>query len=193
VSFSLAGTQEQTETRIDAALAATAAVQRAHPQVRVEQAGGASIDKGLSKSFEDDFRQAELLSLPVTLIVLVLAFGALVAAGLPLLLGLTAVAASLGLVAPISQLFRSRSRSPRSSCSSAGRRRGLRDVLPAPRREERAAGAAPEAPSRRPRPRPARRPRLRLHGHGRDGGMFFAGSPVFTSFAWGRCSSSPSR
>ena len=40
-----------------------------------------------------------MLSLPITLIILVLAFGALVAAGIPLLLALTAVFATFGLVA----------------------------------------------------------------------------------------------
>ena len=38
----------------------------------------------------DDFKQAEYTSLPVTLLILLFAFGALVAAGIPLLLGLTA-------------------------------------------------------------------------------------------------------
>ena len=40
-----------------------------------------------------------MLSLPITLIILVIAFGALVAAGIPLLLALTAVFATFGLVA----------------------------------------------------------------------------------------------
>jgi RND superfamily putative drug exporter len=73
--------------------------------MRIEQFGDASANKAISKAFEDDFRKAESLSLPVTLIILVLAFGALVAAGLPLLLGLSAVAITLGLLAPLSQLF----------------------------------------------------------------------------------------
>ena len=71
----------------------------------VGQFGDASADKAISKAFEDDFKKAEVLSLPITLLILVVAFGALVAAGVPLLLGLTAVAATIGLLAPISQLF----------------------------------------------------------------------------------------
>ena len=82
-----------------------ARLDRAHPRLRIEQFGDASADKALSKAFEDDFRKAEFLSLPITLVILVLAFGALVAAGLPLLLGLSAVAITLGLLAPLSQLF----------------------------------------------------------------------------------------
>ena len=105
VTFDLSGDGDAVEERVEAALAATAATQRAHPDLRVEQFGDASAGKALSAAFEDDFRRAETLSLPITLLILVLAFGALVAAGLPLLLGLTAVAATLGLLGPISQLM----------------------------------------------------------------------------------------
>ena len=71
----------------------------------VGQFGDASADKAISKAFEEDFQKAEVLSLPITLIILIVAFGSLVAAGVPLLLGITAVAATIGLLAPISQLF----------------------------------------------------------------------------------------
>jgi uncharacterized membrane protein YdfJ with MMPL/SSD domain len=81
-----------------------AQLDRAHPRLRIEEFGVASADKALSKAFEDDFRRAETLALPITLVILVLAFGALVAAGIPLLLGLSAVAITLGLLAPLSQL-----------------------------------------------------------------------------------------
>jgi RND superfamily putative drug exporter len=89
---------------VDATLVATAAAQRAHPEVTIAQFGDASAGKALSEAFEEDFQRAEFLSLPITLVILVVAFGALVAAGLPLLLGLTAVAATIGLLGPLSQL-----------------------------------------------------------------------------------------
>ena len=104
LSFEIAGDDELAVERVDATLAATAAVQRANPDLRVEQIGGASASKAFDKALEDDFKRAETLSLPLTLIILLLAFGALVAAGLPLLLGMTAVGATLGLLGPISQL-----------------------------------------------------------------------------------------
>ena len=50
-------------------------------------------------------RRAEFLSLPITLLILVPAFGTLVAAGLPLLLGLTAVVATIGLLGPLSHVI----------------------------------------------------------------------------------------
>ncbi|HSD76825.1 MAG TPA: MMPL family transporter [Solirubrobacteraceae bacterium] len=104
VTFDVKGDSEQAKERVGPVLDAVAALDRAHPALRIEQFGDASANKALSKAFEDDFRKAEFLSLPITLLILVLAFGALVAAGLPLLLGLSSVAITLGLLAPISQL-----------------------------------------------------------------------------------------
>jgi anti-anti-sigma factor len=105
VQFDIRGDSEQAKDRVGPVLDAIAQVDRRHPQLRIEQFGDASADKALSKAFEDDFRKAETLSLPITLVILVVAFGALVAATLPLLLGLSAVAITLGILAPISQLF----------------------------------------------------------------------------------------
>ena len=105
ITFEIPGDDDVAEERVDATLAATAAAQAANPQVFVGQFGDASADKAISKAFEEDFQKAEVLSLPITLLILIVAFGALVAAGVPLLLGITAVAATIGLLAPISQLF----------------------------------------------------------------------------------------
>jgi uncharacterized membrane protein YdfJ with MMPL/SSD domain len=104
VTFKVPGDVEQSEKNVDASLAAVAAAQKAHPGMRIEQFGDASAAKALNASFEKDFQRAETLSLPITLLILIIAFGALVAAGVPLLLGLTAVMGTLGLLAPISQI-----------------------------------------------------------------------------------------
>ena len=61
--------------------------------------------QGARKAFADDFSKAEITSLPITLIILILAFGALLAAFVPLLLAITAVAAAIGLIGPISQIW----------------------------------------------------------------------------------------
>jgi uncharacterized membrane protein YdfJ with MMPL/SSD domain len=105
VTFQLAGDQAQVKTRVDAPLAAVAAAQRANPRVRIEEFGDASAAKALDQSFANDFRRAEYTSLPITLIILLFAFGALVAAGVPLLLGMTAVIAALGLLGPVSHVM----------------------------------------------------------------------------------------
>jgi uncharacterized membrane protein YdfJ with MMPL/SSD domain len=105
VTFSIPGDDDQTEDRVDASEAAVAALQQAHPDLRVAQFGDASAGKALNKSLDKDFSRAEKLSLPITLAILIVAFGALIAAGVPLLLGLTAVFGTLGVIAPISQIF----------------------------------------------------------------------------------------
>ena len=104
VTFSIPGDDDVDDERVDASLDATAAAQKAHPDLRIEQFGDASADKALGASLDDDFKRAEFLSLPITMLILIVAFGALVAAGVPLLLAITAVIGTLGLVGPISQI-----------------------------------------------------------------------------------------
>jgi uncharacterized membrane protein YdfJ with MMPL/SSD domain len=104
VNFEIPGKSEAAEDKVAPILAATKAAQEAHPELRIEQFGEASTGKAVSKMFEDDLKKAETISLPLTLIILLFAFGALVAAGLPLLLGLTSVMATMGLTALVSQI-----------------------------------------------------------------------------------------
>ena len=94
-----------TEDLVEPPLATVGALGEAHPEFRIEEFGDASADKGLSESFEEDFRRAEVTSLPITLIILLAAFGAVVAALVPLLLAATAVAAAIGLLGPLSQVW----------------------------------------------------------------------------------------
>jgi RND superfamily putative drug exporter len=83
----------------------TGEVQSRHPDLRVEQAGDASIEVVLGDRLASDFRLAEYLSVPVTLGILLIAFGALFAAGVPVLLALSAVASAIGLSALVSQIL----------------------------------------------------------------------------------------
>jgi uncharacterized membrane protein YdfJ with MMPL/SSD domain len=105
VTFEIAGDSDVAEKRVDAVEAAVKQAATANPGVFVGQFGDASADKALSKAFSDDFSKAGMLSVPVTLVILVLTFGALIAAGVPLLLGITAVFGTIGLLGPISHLF----------------------------------------------------------------------------------------
>ena len=98
VQFDIRGTDAEAETAVAPVVAAVKDVAAEHPGVFVGQFGAASASAALSKAMGDDFKKAEQLSLPVTLLILLLAFGSLVAAGVPLLLGVTAVMAALGLV-----------------------------------------------------------------------------------------------
>jgi uncharacterized membrane protein YdfJ with MMPL/SSD domain len=103
VKFELRG--ENPEDKVDPALATIAKVDRQEAGFRIEEFGGASADKALSEAFAEDFQRAEVTSLPITLIILIVAFGALLAAFVPLVLAVTAVAAAIGLLGPISQIW----------------------------------------------------------------------------------------
>ena len=102
--ITLAGDPETASDRLGPLQAVTAEVQRAHPALRVEQVGGPSIGKALDDTLGEDFKRAEFLSLPVTLAILIIAFGALIAAGIPVLLALSSVAAAIGLSTMASHL-----------------------------------------------------------------------------------------
>ncbi|MDY7088609.1 MAG: MMPL family transporter [Actinomycetota bacterium] len=97
VPITMAGDPDTASDRVEPLRSATAEVQAAHPGLRVEQVGGPSIGKALDDTLGEDFKRAEILSLPVTLAILILVFGALIAAGVPVLLALSSVAAAMGL------------------------------------------------------------------------------------------------
>jgi len=106
IEFRLRATEKaKAEADVKPILAAIAAVQRSHPSFVVGQFGDASAGKQLQEAFTQDLEKAGILSLPITLAILVVAFGALVAAGIPLLLAFSAVLATMGLLALPSQLF----------------------------------------------------------------------------------------
>jgi RND superfamily putative drug exporter len=105
VSFEMPGTKEHVEKLVEQPLAAVAAVQKAHSGVRVEQFGEASANKAIADQDAKDGKKAQLLANVLTLIILLAAFGAVVAAGLPLVLGATAVAGTVGLLGPVSHLY----------------------------------------------------------------------------------------
>jgi len=99
VEFDIRGDSDDAADKIDSIVAAVGDVQKAHPQLFIGEFGDASIEKEIDGAFGDDLKKAGILSLPVTLIILALVFGALVAAGIPLLLALTGIIATFGLVA----------------------------------------------------------------------------------------------
>jgi RND superfamily putative drug exporter len=99
VQFDIRGEKDKAVDKIAPVLAGVAAAGRAHPSFTIGEFGDASAEKGVVTAYDNDLGKAGALSLPITLIVLVLTFGSLVAAGIPLLLALTAVFATFGLVA----------------------------------------------------------------------------------------------
>jgi RND superfamily putative drug exporter len=84
--------------------AATAAVQEEYADLQVRETGDLTLNEGVNEQVESDLGAAEGISLPVTLVLMLVAFGALIAAGIPVLLAATSVAATVGITAPISWL-----------------------------------------------------------------------------------------
>jgi RND superfamily putative drug exporter len=105
VPIELKGTADDAADSIDTVVAATADVQKANPGLTIGQAGNASVNAGVWKQVGSDLGKAEKLSLPITFALMLIAFGALIAAGIPVLLAFSAVGAALGFYAPLSYLF----------------------------------------------------------------------------------------
>ena len=105
VQFAIRGEAIDAEKKIEPVEQAVAAAQKRHSELYIGQFGDASSARALNEVFAKDLEKAGFLSLPITLVILVIAFGALVAAGIPLLLALSAVIATMGLLALPSQLM----------------------------------------------------------------------------------------
>jgi uncharacterized membrane protein YdfJ with MMPL/SSD domain len=105
VQFEVEGDAMQNTERVRPVLAQVARVQQAQPQFRIEEFGAASFAEAAVRSGDEDFHRAELVSIPVTIVILLLAFGALMAAVLPVILALSAVAAATGLALLTSNVF----------------------------------------------------------------------------------------
>ncbi len=105
VQFEIAGDADKAEGKVQPMLDEIADIQASRPDFVIEEFGMASSQRVLGKAMEEDFRRAETLSVPITLVILLLAFGALVAAGLPVLLAFSAVLASVGLSQLVSHVI----------------------------------------------------------------------------------------
>ena len=98
------GTLKAAEKRIDPLTSTIASVAKANPRFYVGEAGAASSDKAITKMFNQQIGQAGTRSVPLTLLILVLVFGSLLAAFVPLMLALQSVIATIGLVAIVSHI-----------------------------------------------------------------------------------------
>ena len=187
VQFNVTGSMNSSAKRVGPVLSAVAAAGADHPQLSIHEAGGASIMKATNDKMMKDFKKAEALSVPITLFVLLFAFGALVAALLPIALAMTAVFGAVGLLAFASHL-NPVDQSASSVLLLVGLAVGVDYSLfyVKREREERAKGASKEA---------ALRAAAATSGHSvlisgitvliAMAGMFFAGDRVFAGIAWG--------
>ena len=141
-----------------------------------------------TRSSRDDFGKALKTSLPVTLIILLFAFGALVAAGVPLLLALTAVMATIGIMGPLSHVIGGVDSSINEVILLIGLAVGVDYSMFYIRREreEREAGRSNEAALAAAAATSGRA--VMVSGFTvmiAMAGMYFAGTPTFESFATG--------
>jgi RND superfamily putative drug exporter len=99
VTFNVAGNPGQDDQAVVPAMNAVAAIAARHPGLTIEEAGDASLDRVTGSITSQDFRKTEVTSIPVSLVLLLVVFGALIAAGIPLLLAGTAVISAISLLA----------------------------------------------------------------------------------------------
>jgi uncharacterized membrane protein YdfJ with MMPL/SSD domain len=105
VQFDMKGKIEDSPDHVKPLLNAVDKVQAEHKDFTVAEFGFASATKELNDTIGKDFQKAEKLSVPITFLILLFAFGAFVAAGVPVLLAFTAVLGSLGLSQLASHVF----------------------------------------------------------------------------------------
>ncbi len=99
VQFEIKGDEDKADKKVQPILDGVARVQGRHAGFTVAEFGYASSTHELNSTLNKDFQRAEFSSLPVTLVILLVAFGALVAAGLPVLLAFSGVLATIALSA----------------------------------------------------------------------------------------------
>jgi len=97
VQFDVKGKAENADKKIAPIMKAVDQVQAGNPSVIVAEFGEASANRAINDRFGADMSRAEYTSLPLTILILMIAFGAIVAAGLPVLLAFSAVLAAMGL------------------------------------------------------------------------------------------------
>jgi len=105
VQFDITGSEDDAVDNVEPVLDAVGEARAAHPDVAIEQFGDASGDKWFGETIEKDFVRAEWTAVPLALGILLIAFGAVVAALLPVALALTAFIAAGGLLAVTSHLM----------------------------------------------------------------------------------------
>ena len=188
VQFSIRGDPDKAKDKVKPIMDAIAGTQTAFPSLRVEEVGDASASYVLEKSFTKDFANAERMTIPITLIILLAAFGSLVAATLPVVLAFSAVLASLGLYALFTNAYSGDYQTTSSVILLIGMTVGIDYSLFYIRREreERQAGREP---------RPALQRAASTSGQAvlisgltvlvAMAGMLIAGSKIFTSIAFG--------
>src|SRR4051794_16307896 len=102
IQFAVTGNPDTSGNRVQPVLDAVARARAAHPDVRIDQFGQASANNWFNDTIMNDMKRAEWTVVPLAIGILLVVFGALLAALLPVVLALTAFLAANGLLALIS-------------------------------------------------------------------------------------------
>lgn len=101
----LAGDSDAAEDHVDQVVDAVAEAEAASDGFEIMVGGDASTSTQSEELVNEDFGRALFLNIPVTLVILVLAFGAIVAAFVPLALAIAAIIIASGILILISQVY----------------------------------------------------------------------------------------
>ncbi|MBE1500800.1 RND superfamily putative drug exporter [Amycolatopsis lexingtonensis] len=101
VSFRITGTGTEIRAHLATATAAVGTVAARHPDARLAQAGDLSVSGAVDRSIKEDIGRSEARSLPLTALILLVVFGSLVAAAVPVLLAGTTVVAAFGILSVV--------------------------------------------------------------------------------------------
>ena len=183
--FSMKGNPDTAYSRVQPVEDAVMRVQAAHRDVTIEEVGQASVSKWFNDTIFRDFKRAEWTVIPLALGILLVVFGALLAALLPVTLALTAFLAANGILALVSHAVHVDS-SASSVMMLMGMAVGVDYCLFYLRREreERAKGAGREAALRTAAATSGRSVLVSgLTVMVAMSGMFLAGVQIFDGFA----------
>jgi putative drug exporter of the RND superfamily len=187
LQFDVSGDADTASDRIQPVVDRVNALAAAHPSYTIAEVGDASINKAMDDLVSNDLSRAEKLSVPLTFLILLIAFGAFVAAGIPVLLAFSAVLAAIGLSQAASHLVHSVDTTA-TVIVLMGMAVGVDYSLfyLKREREERAHGADPETALQRAAATSGRAVLVSgLTVMTAAAGMMFSGSKIFTSLGLG--------
>ncbi|WP_369217757.1 MMPL family transporter, partial [Streptomyces flavofungini] len=104
VQVELNGSEQEDQKNVPPLQEQTERVAKAHPELVIEETGDASVSKGVDDQRNKDLQFSEAITLPITLITLAVVFGSVVMVGVPLLLALSTIIATMGLAMLASHL-----------------------------------------------------------------------------------------
>ncbi|MEU4794656.1 MMPL family transporter [Streptomyces sp. NPDC023327] len=105
VQVELNGSEQEDQENVPPLRAQTEEAAKAHPDLVIEETGDASVSAGVDGQRNDDLKFSEAITLPITLITLAVVFGSVVMVGVPLLLAVTSIMATMGLAMVASHLL----------------------------------------------------------------------------------------